>query len=229
MSKENYTISKNNVLIHRDKTKRAKYMTQNLILASTSSYRAALLAQLGVSFDQIDPRYDEAPLSEEEPYDMAARLAKGKALSGSNQHASQTKGTSNSIIIGSDQVAHLNGRVFGKPGNFERAQFQLASCAGQWVRFTTAVCLANTKGEILSEGVENYDIKYRPLSEDEIECYLRADMPYDCAGSIKAEGLGITIIDEGRGKDINTLYGLPLILLSKMLRTEGYNLSNNIN
>lgn len=204
-------------------------MTQNLILASTSPYRAALLSQLGVSFKQIDPRYEEAPISTEEPYDMAARLARGKAISGAQEQRSQEHPIQNSIIIGSDQVAHLNGIVFGKPGNFERAQIQLASCAGQWVRFTTAICLANDKGEILSEGIENYDIKYRQLSESEIDCYLKADMPYDCAGSIKAEGFGITIIDEGRGKDINTLYGLPLILLSKLLRAERLYLLNNIN
>jgi len=205
-------------------------MTQNLVLASTSPYRAALLAQLGVSFEQVDPEYEEEPLSNEEPSLMAARLARGKAISGSKQ-VSNTLGrsTEQNIIIGSDQVAHLNGTIFGKPGNFEKAKQQLASCVGNWVQFTTAICLVDTKGEILGEGIESYLIKYRQLDESEINIYLKTDKPYDCAGSIKAEGLGITIMDEGRGKDVNTLYGLPLILLSKMLRAEGLSIPNNIN
>jgi septum formation protein len=231
VSKENYIKSKKMykfMEISPKTDKRAVNMTRNLILASTSTYRAALLAQLGLSFEQIDPNYHETALAEEKPTEMAARLARRKAIAGAEQYLRQhpqnthVKTAQENIIIGSDQVAHLDGSVFGKPGNLENAKRQLTACGGNWVQFTTAVCLVNSKGDILSEGLESYRIKYRALEESEIERYLKADKPYDCAGSIKAEGLGITIIDDGHGKDINTLYGLPLMMLSKMLRAEGF-------
>jgi len=201
-------------------------MPPKLILASTSAYRAALLAQLGFGFEQLDPLYLEQSQDGENPKAKASRLAREKAISATTLLPIDTA----SIIIGSDQVAHFaNGDTLSKPGNFEKAADQLRFCSGQWLRFSTAVCLVDNQGNILSEGLDEYEIKYQQLSDNDIIAYLQADKPYDCAGSIKAEGLGIHIIEEGRGKDINTLYGLPLILLLQMLSGLGYDTFKAIN
>jgi len=201
-------------------------MPPKLILASTSPYRAALLAQLGLPFEPIDPEYLEQAQDLETPEAKASRLARGKAISGAKRLSSPT----NSIVIGSDQVAqHPDGTILSKPGGFEQAHAQLSMCSGQWVKFSTAICLVDEHGQILNEGLEHYQIKYRSLSDSDIRTYLQIDKPYDCAGSLKAEGLGIHIIEEGRGKDINTLYGLPLILLSSLLNKLNYDPINNIN
>jgi len=201
-------------------------MPPKLILASTSAYRAALLAQLGFEFEQLDPLYEEQSQDGENPKAKASRLAREKAISATSLLPIDTA----CIIIGSDQVAHFaNGNTLSKPSNFEKAADQLRSCSGQWLKFSTGVCLVDNEGKVLSEGLDEYEIKYRQISDNDINSYLQADKPYDCAGSIKAEGLGIHIIEEGRGKDINTLYGLPLILLLRMLRSLGYDTFKAIN
>ena len=180
-----------------------------LFLGSTSSYRSALLDKLQVPFTQVNPDYIERDLPGEEPISMALRLAEGKGKSISPD-------VENYIIIGSDQVAHMDGEKFGKPGNKSNALRQLRLFQGNWVTFTTAICLV-TPTESPQCAAESYAIKFRDLSRREIEHYLDRDQPYDCAGSIKVESLGITLLEDARGRDITALYGLPLMLLRKQL------------
>jgi len=122
------------------------------------------------------------------------------------------------IIIGSDQVAHLGSHTFSKPHTFEIAAEQLALCSGRWVSFTTAICLIDENSRAF-EALECFRIKYRELSTEDIHTYLEIDEPFDCAGSIKAEASGITLLEDTSGRDINTLYGLPLMLLRESLRS----------
>ncbi|MBV1879407.1 MAG: Maf family nucleotide pyrophosphatase [Pseudomonadales bacterium] len=195
-------------------------MTTLIILASTSSYRSKLLSQLGLPFTQIDPRVIETIQLSEDPRQRASRLATDKAIAGAALTGPPA------LIIGSDQVAHINSRIFSKPGNYETAFKQLRQSSDQWVSFSTAISLCNQSGSILATGLDTYEIKFRPLTDKAIEHYLTTEQPYDCAGSIKAEALGITLIAETRGKDINTLYGLPLILLVDLLAEAGLDLLN---
>lgn len=188
-----------------------------IVLASTSKYRRELLDKLGFEFSQVDPRYNEQASAGESPEDKALRLARGKALAGAKVAAARAP----SIIIGSDQVAHLSGHIFSKPGNFERAHEQLSRCSGQWVAFETAVCLVNEQGEELTGFVERFELKFRALSSSAIRRYLLMDEPYDCAGSIKAESHGILLLELTKGTDINSLYGLPLIRLTSELQKLG--------
>lgn len=186
-------------------------MSENLILASTSAYRVKLLAQLGIPFEQAAPDYTEITVANESPEQRSRRLAEGKA--GSITLSVQ----SDDIILGSDQVAHMaDGTLLHKPGGFDAAREQLLRCSGQWVSFTTGICLRSHSDTMVVDS-ETFRIRFRPLTETIIESYLRRDQPYDCAGSLKAEGLGITLIGETDGRDINTLYGLPLMLLSDYL------------
>lgn len=181
----------------------------NLFLGSTSSYRRALLDRLQVAYKQVNPDYIEHDLPGEAPVTMALRHAEGKAMSISPD-------VENYIVIGSDQVAHMDGEKFGKPGNKNKALDQLEQFQGNWVTFTTAICLA-TPTERPQCVSESYAIKFRDLSRQEIEHYLDRDQPYDCAGSIKVESLGITLLEDASGRDITTLYGLPLMLLREQL------------
>lgn len=180
-----------------------------LILASTSSYRRALLDRLQIPFEQVKPDYIEQEEPSESPTHMALRQAEGKARSISPD-------AENYIVIGSDQVAHIGEEKFGKPGDKTNALRQIARFQGKWVTFTTAICLMTSQGPPRN-AVESYAIKFRSLSDDEIERYLDRDQPYDCAGSIKVESLGITLLEDAKGRDITTLYGLPLMLLREEL------------
>jgi MAF protein len=186
-----------------------------IILASTSSYRADLLARLHIEFEQIDSLYEEFELPDESPETKAIRLARGKA----SHLISHSRPKGRFIVIGSDQVAHLNKMTFSKPITLDAATSQLSACSGQWVSFTTAICLIDESG-LSFEAVECFQIKYRSLSVDAIAEYLAIDEPFDCAGSIKLEASGITLIEDTRGRDINTLYGLPLMLLQETLRSQ---------
>ncbi len=187
----------------------------HLLLASTSQYRARLLARLHLPFTAIDPLYAEIPVPGEAPDTLARRLAEGKARAAAEQHL-----TTPWMIIGSDQVASLNGRIFGKPGNYAAAAEQLSLCMGQWVAFDTAICLLSSDG-YLDVRSERYEIKYRSLDKQMITRYLNLDAPWDSAGSIKAESYGNLIIEDSRGRDFNTLLGLPLMLLQDMLVSAG--------
>lgn len=187
------------------------------ILASTSPYRQALLARLGIPFDQVDPGVDESDIPGESPQDRATRLATAKATA--------VAGSGHSIIIASDQVAHMGSHTLPKPGDFEHAFAQLRSASGQRVIFTTAICLLHGRNPPVTR-YEDFSVQFRQLGDEEISHYLEKDQPWNCAGSIKAESLGVALLDDTRGRDINTLYGLPLMLLNDMLLAMGINLIN---
>ncbi|MDA0789494.1 MAG: Maf family protein [Proteobacteria bacterium] len=180
-----------------------------IMLASTSPYRAQLLRRLRFPFRQMAPRFVETPQPGEAPQQMALRLAEGKARS------LVTEVSRPGIVIGSDQVAHCDGRVLGKPGNYEQATLQLSHSSGKWVTFSTGVALLGSDGRQAC-ACEDYRIRFRQLTPKEIERYLTLEQPFDCAGSLKAEGLGISLLEDATGRDITTLYGLPLMLLREL-------------
>ena len=184
-----------------------------LILASTSPYRKELLARLNLAFDSVAPEVDETPLADEQPTETACRLAlaKAQAVRDRNPH---------SLIVGSDQVAVCDGQRLDKPGNHANAVRQLQLASGRSVVFHTAVVLLNSSsGRIQTELVPT-ETRFRSLSAEEIVRYLRAEPAYDCAGSAKSEGLGISLLEEIRSPDPTALIGLPLIALCSMLRNE---------
>lgn len=189
-------------------------MAQTLILASTSPYRRELLARLGLPFEIANPQTDEAPLPGEAPEAMALRLSEAKARAVASSFP-------DALIIGSDQVATVDGKVFGKPGTHERAVEQLRNLSGKTVNFFTGLCLYNARtGQSEVLGVPTL-VSFRHLSDNEIENYLRREPAYNCAGSAKSEGLGIALLSKMQGEDPNALVGLPLIALCKLLRNQG--------
>ena len=186
-----------------------------LVLASTSPYRRQLLERLGLPFDVARPDVDESPLAREAPLHQAQRLAVDKARVVGRRFRE-------SWVIGSDQVAELDGEALGKPGSFERAADQLAAASGSRVVFHTAVCLYRHSD---GRGLRFNDlttVHFRRLQAVEIERYLHAEQPYDCAGSFKAEGLGISLFESIESKDPTALVGLPLIALCAALRDLGF-------
>ena len=185
----------------------------SLILASTSIYRRDLLSRLRIPFDVVSPQVDETPLTGESTLNLALRLANAKA-------AAVTKLHPNAWVIGSDQVADLCGAAIGKPGNFERAFAQLQLMRGQTVTFHTALCLM--KDEVQTTLCIPTEVTFRKLSDDVLERYLRAEEPYDCAGSAKSEGLGISLLEAIKSEDPTALIGLPLIALTGLLRDAGF-------
>lgn len=188
-----------------------------LVLASTSTYRRMLLERLHIPFETARPEVDETPLAGEAPAATANRLALEKALAVASRF-------DDALVIGSDQVAHIGSEVFGKPGTVERAHDQLRRMSGQTVIFHTALSLVNTRsGEQISDSVPT-EVRFRKLTEAEIVRYVDKEMPLDCAGSAKSEGLGITLLDALSGDDPTALVGLPLIALSRMLRSQGIEL-----
>lgn len=189
-------------------------MPQNLILASTSPYRRELLGRLGLSFSTANPQTDESPLPSEAPEALALRLSEAKARAVMAEHP-------DALIIGSDQVATVDGQIYGKPGNHERAVAQLKALSGKTVNFFTGLCLLNARtGQAELRGIPTL-VTFRELSEREIENYLRREPAYNCAGSAKSEGLGIALLHCMQGDDPNALIGLPLIALCDMLRRQG--------
>jgi septum formation protein len=185
-----------------------------LVLASTSTYRRDLLARLGLRFDIARPEVDEAPLSNESAMAMAQRLADAKARAVADRQR-------DAWVIGSDQVAELNGQALGKPGGFERAADQLAAASGQRVLFHTAVCVFRHHDKRTMRFCDLTVVQFRTLGSAEIERYLHAEQPYDCAGSFKSEGLGISLFESIESRDPTALVGLPLIALAKALRQAG--------
>lgn len=185
-----------------------------LILGSTSRYRRELLARLAVPFEVASPQVDETPLPGESPATLALRLALAKARDVAQRHPQ-------AVVIGSDQVADLHGEPLGKPGTHERAVAQLQRMRGQTVVFQTALAVV-----CLETGFEQSDIAavrvvFRDLSDAEIENYLRAEQPYDCAGSAKSEGLGIALLERIDNDDPTALVGLPLIRTCRLIRAAG--------
>lgn len=186
----------------------------NLVLASSSRYRRELLGRLRLPFETFAPEVDESPLPGEAPADTAGRLAEAKAAVGKARFA-------NAVIIGSDQVAVCEGKRLDKPGNHEAAVRQLQFARGRSVVFHTALALLNTSSGRTQSSVVPTEVRMRQLSDGEIERYLQAEPAYDCAGSAKVEGLGITLMERVESEDPTALIGLPLIALAAMLRAEG--------
>ncbi len=185
-----------------------------LILGSSSVYRRELLERLQIPFSAISPEVDETPLPGEAPEITALRLAQEKARKiGANQQ--------DALIIGCDQVATLDGMQLGKPLDHENAVRQLQLMRGRIVTFHSALCLFNSRTGNMQAEVIPYQVKFRKLSDVQIENYLHKEQPYHCAGSAKSEGLGIALMEWMRGDDPNALTGLPLIALVGMLEREG--------
>nr|WP_316640608.1 Maf family nucleotide pyrophosphatase [uncultured Roseateles sp.] len=185
-----------------------------LILGSTSRYRRELLERLRLPFMVAAPDVDETPLPEETPVALARRLALAKARAVAALHPQ-------AIVIGSDQVADLNGQSLGKPGTHERAVAQLRAMRGQAVVFQTAVAVVCQATGFEAQDLAPVTVRFRDLSDAEIEAYLRAEEPYDCAGSAKSEALGIALVSAMESDDPTALVGLPLIRVCTMLRAAG--------
>jgi septum formation protein len=185
-----------------------------LLLASTSVYRRELLARLRLPFEVFSPMVDETPLAGEAPESTALRLAENKAKAGANA-------LPGALVIGSDQVAEVDGERLDKPGGHARAVQQLTLLSGRSAIFHTAVALLNTKTGAVQKRLVPTRVYFRSLNSRQIEAYLRSEQPYDCAGSAKSEGLGIALIRSIEGPDPTALIGLPLIALTDMLAAEG--------
>ena len=188
-----------------------------LILGSTSVYRKELLGRLRIPFGTVSPEVDETPLSGETPIDLAQRLALAKARAVAQRHPA-------AVVIGSDQVADLNGEPLGKPGTHARAVAQLQRMRGQTVVFQTAVAVVCLETGFSQTALAQVRVVFRDLSDAEIENYLQTEQPYDCAGSAKSEGLGIALLDSIDSDDPTALVGLPLIRTARMLRAAGLEL-----
>jgi septum formation protein len=188
-----------------------------LILASSSPYRRELLERLQLPFEVIAPDVDESPRPEETPSTLVERLAIEKA----RKIADGRPGT---LVIGSDQVAVYNGTIVGKPHSHHKAVEQLRSASGKAVTLYTGLALFNADTRHVQHEVIPYRVTFRTLSDAQIESYLRKEQPYSCAGSVRSEGLGIVLLERFEGDDPNTLIGLPLIRLVRMLENEGVNI-----
>jgi septum formation protein len=185
-----------------------------LILGSTSRYRAELLRRLLPGFEQRAPGTDETALPGEAPAERALRLAVAKAEAAAD-------GQRDALVIGSDQVAELDGRMLDKPGSAEAARAQLAASSGRSVQFHTALCLLDTRDGRRHVHVDHTRVHFRPLDEIEIARYVERERPLDCAGSFKCEGLGISLFERIENEDPSALIGLPLIALARLLRAAG--------
>jgi septum formation protein len=188
-----------------------------VILGSTSAYRRELMNRLRIPFDVQAPEVDETALASESPLQLAQRLALAKA------HAVAQK-FPESVVIGSDQVADLNGLALGKPGHFERAVLQLRQMRGKTVVFHTAVAVVCHATGFVAQDCASVNVVFRDLSDAEITAYVLAETPYDCAGSAKSEGLGIALLSSIDSDDPTALVGLPLIRTCNMLRAAGVKL-----
>lgn len=188
-----------------------------LILASTSPFRKAILDKLGIAFETVSPETDETPLDNELPEELVERLsiAKAKAIADKTQNA---------LVIGSDQVSVMNGEIIGKPHTHENAVKQLQNASGKTVTFYTGLCLYNTDTQQYQSEVVPFNVVFRELTPKQIDAYLVKEKPYNCAGSFKSEALGIVLFEKLEGEDPNTLMGLPLIRLVKMLEQEGFSI-----
>ena len=187
---------------------------RQLILGSTSRYRRELLGRLRLPFNVVSPEVDETALPGELPAALALRLALAKAHAVAQQHPS-------AVVIGSDQVADLAGEAIGKPGTHERAVAQLRRMRGRSVVFQTAVAVVCTTTGYSGSALVPVTVRFRQLADAEIEHYLRLEQPYDCAGSAKAETLGIALLDAIESDDPTALIGLPLIKTCALLREAG--------
>jgi septum formation protein len=190
---------------------------RKLILGSTSVYRRELLERLRIPFSVESPQVDEAALPGETPAILAQRLALAKAQAVAERFP-------DAVVIGSDQVADLNGTALGKPGQHTRAVLQLRQMSGQVVIFQTAIAVVCLASGFCQQALAPVKVKFRELSASEIENYLQAEQPYDCAGSAKSEGLGIALLERIDNDDPTALVGLPLIRTAALLRAAGIDL-----
>lgn len=189
----------------------------DLVLASTSAYRHALLARLATQFRAQAPQVDESALAGETPAALVQRLARAKA------HA-VARVCPDALVVGSDQVAELDGRALGKPGSAAAARAQLATASGRAVQFHTGLCVIDTRAQPWREhaALDTTQVLFRALDAGEIVRYVAAEQPLDCAGSFKVEGLGITLFERIESSDPTALVGLPLIALARLLRAAGF-------
>ena len=185
---------------------------RRLILASTSRYRRELLSRLGLRFEAVAPDAPELPIEGEPPAAMAARLALAKARS---------INTPDSVVIGSDQVASLDGRLLRKPGDHATALRQLEACQGRTVVFDTAVAVRDTGTGATLEHVDRTEVRFASLETAALDRYVQREQPLDCAGSFKSEGLGVVLFERIDSSDPTALVGLPLIWLARALRELG--------
>lgn len=188
--------------------------SRTIILASTSPYRRELLERLRLDFTTMAPTTDETIHEGESPAALVERLASDKAHSIADQ-------TGNALVIGSDQVAEVDGQILTKPELHERARAQLRSCSGRQVVFHTGLCVLDAASGSATTARETFTIRFRPLTDEEIERYLNTEAPYDCAGSIRSEGYAVTLFQSMQGDDPTALIGLPLIRLADLLRAHG--------
>ena len=185
-----------------------------LVLASTSPFRRELLSRLAIPFEILAPDVDESPLPGEPPEELVQRLSEAKARAGAAQFP-------RALVIGSDQVAVVDGEVLGKPGGHERAVAQLRKLSGKTVTFLTGLCLYDAASGEANTRLVPFRVRFRTLDEARIERYLRREQPYNCAGSFKSEALGITLFEGMEGDDPTALIGLPLITLTSLLTKAG--------
>lgn len=188
-----------------------------LILASTSPYRREQLERLRLPFTAVAPDCDETPLPGESPHALVQRLAEAKARS-------VAANAGDAVVIGSDQVAALGERILTKPGDHATAVEQLSACSGRTVVFHTGLCVIDGPGDTVTTECIDYRVDFRALEADEIERYLAAEQPYDCAGSIRSEGYAVSLFARMAGDDPSALIGLPLIRLAAVLRASGFTL-----
>ncbi|MFQ5995438.1 MAG: Maf family protein [Acidiferrobacterales bacterium] len=185
-----------------------------IILASSSAYRRNLLQQLGLSFEVVEPSVDESPRPGERPEALVKRLALSKAKSIARNHTA-------ALVIGADQVAVHGDTIVGKPRDHAHARQQLRQASGKTVTLYTGIAVINADSGRVQTDVVPFRVVFRDLDDAQIESYLRTEQPYDCTGSVKAEGLGIALLTRFEGEDPNALIGLPLIRLVRMLENEG--------
>jgi septum formation protein len=187
---------------------------QQLILGSSSPFRAEILRKLGLPFITASPNIDESSLVGEQAEQLVKRLSEQKAYKIAESYP-------NALIIGSDQVAVLDGAILGKPGNHDNAVKQLTAASGKTVNFLTGLALLNSQTGHIQSVVETFEVGFKNLSASQIDFYLRQEQPYQCAGSFKSEGFGISLFSKLHGNDPNSLIGLPLIRLISLLVDEG--------
>jgi len=187
---------------------------QQLILGSSSPFRAELLEKLGLDFISSSPDIDESALDGETAEQLVQRLSEQKAQKIAQKYP-------DALIIASDQVALLDGEVLGKPGNHDNAVRQLTAASGKTVLFLTGLALLNSKTGQIQSLVEHFEVSFKTLSAEQIDFYLKQEKPYQCAGSFKSEGFGISLFSKLEGEDPNSLIGLPLIRLINLLEQQG--------
>ncbi|MFI3246788.1 MAG: nucleoside triphosphate pyrophosphatase [Ferrimonas sp.] len=187
---------------------------QQIVLGSTSPFRRQILTKLNLPFECAQPNVDETPLPNETAPQLVSRLAQAKAQAVLQHYP-------NALVIGSDQVAVVDGQILGKPGDHPNAVQQLQQASGKIVTFYTGLALINGLNGQSHQLVEPFEVHFKSLSDTQIEAYLQAEQPYNCAGSFKSEGLGIMLFERLQGRDPNTLIGLPLIALGELLQVEG--------